>query len=158
MMYVEKIFMPVSIDNGGYRSFGWVDPTSGKTHNGHDFNCPLNTQVVAVCSGDVVFSGAMSGFGGLNPSLPGGITIIKHERNDKVFYAVYGHITTNVKIGKKVKGGEVIGFVAKFINGGVLCPHLHFSIWDGISYPPAPYGYVADIKKWVNPVNFIKAG
>lgn len=147
---------PVNIDKGGYRKFGWIDPKTKKMHNGHDFNCPIGTPVKSVADGEVVFCGMMDGFGSFNPTTKGGAIIIKHKVDNKVFYALYGHITINDFFkNKKVREGETIGFVEKYTSSGVSCPHLHFCIWYADNYPPAPYGYVDKLQFWVDPLVFL---
>ncbi len=147
---------PVNIDKGGYRCFGWIDTKTKKIHNGHDFNCPIGTDVKSVANGKVIFSGNINGFGSLNPSTKGGVVIIKHKDGNKVFYGLYGHVTNLIKNGMDVKQGDKIGIIAEFKNGEALCPHLHFAIWYANDYPPPPYGYVDNLRFWIDPLEFIK--
>ena len=149
---------PVSIDNGGYRKFGWIDPTTKKIHNGHDYNVPVGTSVKSICDGEVVFNGEINGFGSFNPNTKGGVIILKHQIRDKIFYSLYGHISRieTLKLGRQVKEGDIIGYVNKYTSSGVPCSHLHFCIWYDKSYPPVPYGYVNKLVFWVNPLEFLK--
>lgn len=147
--------LPVKIDKGRYRHFKWK--LANKYHNGHDFDCPEDTEVFAVTDGEVLFSFRVNGFGSLNPSTPGGVIVIKHrDKTGKVFHALYGHVNRFVKKGDKVAAGDVIGTVAPFTNKGELLPHCHFAIWDHHSDPPYPWGYVAELEYWVDPIQFLK--
>ena len=60
---------------------------------------------------------------------------IKHAHGE---YTVYGHLkhgSITVKVGQKVKAGQVIGRVGN--SGSSTYPHLHFAMYngDGISLP-----------------------
>lgn len=83
-------------------------------------------RIVSVLDGEVIFVGSFSIFGKT--------VIIKHSEN---FYSIYGMISTEyVKVGEKVKKGEIIGisvkdpttgnYIAKFsfiINDKMIIPH-----------------------------------
>jgi murein DD-endopeptidase MepM/ murein hydrolase activator NlpD len=148
---------PVDIDNGGYRSFGYR--LDGKYHNGHDYNCPLNSYVHSICPGKVIFSDIIDGFGGLNPRKPGGVTIIQHcDKNGYIFTALYGHIKLFRKAGEILQEGDIVGIIAEFTNDGMLLPHLHFAIHKGEELPPKPWGYVSTLGKWINPLDVLDRG
>lgn len=142
---------PTGFDNGGYRKFGM---TKDGFHVGTDLNCPLGTVVRAMAGGTVMEqTGQHSGYGALHPNKSGGVIFIKHTRT----ISQYGHVYIDPKVisGKTVEEGQIIGTIAPFKNGGVLLPHLHFGIWEGLSLPPNHWGYVKDSAHkghWVNPL------
>lgn len=51
---------------------------------------------------------------------------VKHESGD--FCTAYLHINPSVKVGDRLKAGDVVGQIAKLIDMGA---HLHFNIWNG---------------------------
>lgn len=97
-----------------------------KFHQGVDLRAPMRTKVLAANEGTVVYVGTkIRGYGRM--------VVLKHEDN---FYTVYAHHSKNlVKVGKRVKRGEVIAYSGK--SGHAHGPHLHFEIRKGTqSYDP----------------------
>lgn len=91
----------------------------GRRHDGVDIKATRGTPIKAAASGEVVFSGKMRGYGNL--------ILIKHEDN---YFTAYAHNSHNgVKVGQKIKQGEVIGKVGA--TGRATGPHLHFEIREG---------------------------
>lgn len=87
-----------------------------KMHTGVDFSVPTGTPIYATGNGVVVEAGGQSGYGN--------VIIIDHGFNYKTLYAHLSAI--DVKVGKKVKRGEMIGRVG---NTGVsVGPHLHYEV------------------------------
>jgi murein DD-endopeptidase MepM/ murein hydrolase activator NlpD len=111
----------------GYRN----DPftKARKMHNGMDFTSPTGTPVYAAGDGIVKQAdNVMSGYGN--------IIIINHGFGYETYYA---HLSRyNVGAGKKVKRGDVIGFVGS--TGRSQAPHLHYEV--RVNNEP------------VNPINF----
>ena len=112
--------------------FGWrLDPftKARKRHKGMDFTSPKGTPVYATGNGKVTRADAgSSGFG-------------KHIRIDHGFgyVTLYAHLSKyNVKRGKKVKRGDLIGYVGS--TGRSQAPHLHYEVRYN--------------KHQVNPINF----
>ena len=92
-----------------------------KAHNGVDYAAKRNTPVKASGDGVVSFLGRQSGYGR---------TIeIKHGGNIKTLYAHLERFNNKLKVGSKVKQGEVIAFVGD--SGQATGPHLHFEFWQG---------------------------
>ena len=92
-----------------------------KAHNGVDYAAKRNTPVKASGDGVISFLGRQSGYGR---------TIeIKHGGNIKTLYAHLERFNTKLKVGSKVKQGEVIAFVGD--SGQATGPHLHFEFWQG---------------------------
>ncbi|MFY7810896.1 MAG: M23 family metallopeptidase [Flavobacterium sp.] len=99
----------------GYRN----DPftKARKMHNGMDFTSPTGTPVYA--TGDGVVKQAdnnMSGYGNL--------IIINHGFGYETYYAHLSRYNTGA--GKKVKRGDVIGYVGS--TGRSQAPHLHYEV------------------------------
>lgn len=112
--------------------YGWrSDPftKARKMHYGMDFTAPRGTPIYA--TGDGVITRAdnnSSGYG-------------KHIRIDHGYgyLTLYAHLSQyNVKKGKKVKRGDLIGFVGS--TGRSEAPHLHYEVWKD--------------KDRINPLNF----
>ncbi len=114
--------------------YGWrSDPftKARKMHWGMDFTAPKGTPVYA--SGDGKVSRAdnnSSGYG-------------KHIRIEHGYgyMSLYGHLSQyNVKVGQKVKRGDLIGFVGS--TGRSEGPHLHYEVWkDGDRINPINFYY-----------------
>jgi len=156
--------LPVLEDNNLYRKF-WVNKRGiaypEGYHLGKDFGLDIGKNVYSVWNGIIIEAGLHEGYGSLNPSTKGGCIWIKYQKDDKIFYANYGHINIdkNIIIGKEIKEGEILGIIAHFTNHGVYLSHLHFGIWDSKEkYPSNHWGYQKenDKKHWVDPIPFLK--
>ena len=88
-----------------------------KFHYGIDFTAPQGTDIYV--TGDGVVESIISGKRGY-----GNHIIVNHGFGYKTLYA---HLLSfNVRVGQKVKRGEVIGFVGS--TGASLAPHLHYEV------------------------------
>ena len=99
--------------------FGWrVDPVYHirRFHEGMDFSAPVGTDIFATGNGTVVYSGWRQGYGE---------TIeIDHGFN---YSTLYAHCSKRfVRVGQKVKRGEVIGLVGN--TGKSTGPHVHYEV------------------------------
>ncbi len=92
-----------------------------KAHNGVDYVAKRNTPVKASGDGVISFIGRQSGYGRT--------VEIKHGGNIKTLYAHLERFNTKLKVGSKVKQGEIIAFVGD--SGQATGPHLHFEFWQG---------------------------
>ena len=92
-----------------------------KAHNGVDYAAKRNTPVKASGDGIISFIGRQSGYGRT--------VEIKHGGNIKTLYAHLERFNTKLKVGSKVKQGEIIAFVGD--SGQATGPHLHFEFWQG---------------------------
>jgi murein DD-endopeptidase MepM/ murein hydrolase activator NlpD len=105
-----------------------------KFHYGMDFTAPAGTDVYA--TGDGVVIGKISSKRGL-----GNHIIIDHGFG---YVSIYAHLNDfNVKIGQKVKRGDVIGYVGN--TGTSVANHLHYEIkLNGVNIDPVNY-YFEDL-------------
>lgn len=114
--------------------YGWrIDPIykTRAMHTGMDFPSESGTKIYATGNGTV--ENVESNYWGY-----GNIVLIDHGFGYKSMYA---HLSGfNVKIGQKVKRGEVIGFVGS--TGKSTAPHLHYEIIrNGEKVNPVNYYY-----------------
>jgi murein DD-endopeptidase MepM/ murein hydrolase activator NlpD len=100
-----------------------------RPHHGTDFGARRGTPLLAVNSGRVSFSGWMGGYGK--------VVKINHGSG---YESLYAHQSRrNVKVGERVRKGQVIGYVGS--TGKSTGPHLHFGLKkDG---------------RWINPMNVL---
>ena len=62
-------------------------------------------------------------------ALAGNFVVLKFEKNNQTFYAMYAHMqhgSIKVKVGQQVKQGDVLGSLGNTGNANV--PHLHFQV------------------------------
>lgn len=100
--------------------------------NSIDFVCPVGTPIKAAANGVIIDVKTASNKGGYSRHFE------KYEnyieiRHDNDEYSYYGHIKKGgslVKIGDKVKAGQMIGYSGKvgWLANLVDEPHLHFMI------------------------------
>ena len=87
-----------------------------RSHKGVDYAARRGTPVLASGDGKVIFAGTKGGYGRL--------IVIQHGGR---YTTAYGHLNgyaRGIRTGKKVKQGEVIGFVGS--TGLATGPHLHY--------------------------------
>ncbi len=94
-----------------------------KPHRGVDYSAPLGTPVMSTGDGRVTKAKFMNGYG---------ITVvIQHSDKYKSLYAHLSKIAEDISPGRRVKQGEVIGYVGS--TGLSTGPHLHYEFQvDGI--------------------------
>jgi len=105
-------------------------PRSGEIdfHTGLDISAPPSSPVRATADGVVSFSGWNGGSGNL--------VVLEHGFGFSTFYA-HNSINT-VKVGQKVKRGEIIGYVGS--TGNATGPHVHYEVCkNGRSVNPSRY-------------------
>ncbi len=87
-----------------------------KAHKGVDYGAPTGTPIKATADGMVKYSGRRGTYG---------LTVIlQHGKRYTTLYAHMNKIHKNTTVGKKIKQGEVIGYVGK--TGRVTGAHLHY--------------------------------
>ena len=119
---VEKALMKTPI-NGARLSSSYgmrKHPILGfnKMHKGTDFAAPMGTPILASGSGTVTRAKWCGG---------GGNCIkIKHNSTYQTVYAHLKSFAAGIKAGKKVKQGQIIGYVGS--TGMSTGPHLHYEV------------------------------
>jgi len=119
---VEKALMKTPINGARLSSpFGMrKHPILGynKKHLGTDFAAPEGTPIMASGTGTVTRAKWCGG---------GGNCIkIKHNSTYETVYAHLKNFAKGIKVGKKVKQGEIIGYVGS--TGMSTGPHLHYEV------------------------------
>ena len=89
-----------------------------KMHRGTDFAAPEGTPIMA--SGDGIIVRAKWCGGG------GNCIKIKHNSTYETVYAHMKSFAKGIKVGKKVRQGEIIGYVGS--TGMSTGPHLHYEV------------------------------
>ena len=87
-----------------------------KGHNGRDYAVAAGTPIYATRDGVVRFSRTMRGFGK--------VVYISHDQKYTTIYAHMSKIHKDIKQGKTIKRGDIVGFVGQ--TGWATGPHLHF--------------------------------
>jgi murein DD-endopeptidase MepM/ murein hydrolase activator NlpD len=106
------------------------NPITGEEefHSGIDIATSPGTPVSATADGIVSFSGWNGGSGNL--------VVLEHGFGFSTFYA--HNKMNNVKVGQKVRRGDVIGYIGS--TGNATGPHVHYEIWkNGSSVNPKKY-------------------
>ena len=119
---VEKALMKTPINGSRLSSsFGMrKHPILGfsKLHTGTDFAAPTNTPIMASGSGTITRAKWCGG---------GGNCIkIKHNSTYETVYAHMKNFAKGIKVGKKVRQGQIIGYVGS--TGMSTGPHLHYEV------------------------------
>ncbi len=135
--YVFPIFGPAAFGDtfGAYRG-----DVSGKWHHGEDIVAPLGTPILAVADG-TLFSVGWNDIGGWRLWL-------RDDAGNEFYYAHLSAYSPLAVAGRRVKAGDVVGFVGNSgdADGGIT--HLHFEIhpvdlirfgYDGVV---APYPFL----------------
>jgi len=119
---VEKALMKTPINGARLSSpFGLrKHPILGynKMHKGTDFAAPSGTPIMASGSGTVVLAKWCGG--------GGNCVKIKHNSTYETVYAHMKSFAKGIRKGKKVKQGQIIGYVGS--TGMSTGPHLHYEV------------------------------
>jgi murein DD-endopeptidase MepM/ murein hydrolase activator NlpD len=124
-----------------------------RAHKGVDYAAPKGTPVKAAGDGKVVFKGRKGGYGR--------VIILQHGA---VYSTLYGHLNAfnhNIKVGSRVKQGQIIGYVG--MSGLATGPHLHYEFRvNGVhrnpltvklpDAEPLPKQYMADFNNQSQPL------
>jgi murein DD-endopeptidase MepM/ murein hydrolase activator NlpD len=109
---------------GGYMSssYGWRGHSMGGSgrarHEGIDIVAPKGTPVRAAASGTVADLGWRGAYGRF--------LLIRHAGRIETAYAHLGGFADDLKVGRRVRVGEVIGYVGS--SGRSNGPHLHYEV------------------------------
>jgi len=119
---VEKALMKTPINGARLSSpFGMrKHPILGynKKHLGTDFAAPMGTPIMASGSGTVIKASWCGG--------GGNCVKIKHNSTYTTVYAHMKNFAKGIKSGKKVRQGQIIGYVGS--TGMSTGPHLHYEV------------------------------
>ena len=119
---VEKALMKTPINGARLSSsFGMrKHPILGfnKMHRGTDFAAPMGTPIMASGSGTVILAKWCGG--------GGNCVKIKHNSTYETVYAHMKSFAKGIKRGKKLKQGQIIGYVGS--TGVSTGPHLHYEV------------------------------
>lgn len=98
-----------------------------RPHHGLDYAAPTGTPVSSIGHGTVTYKGWRGGYGNL--------VEIRHKNNFKTRYGHLSRFAKGLYKGKKIKMGELIGYVGS--TGLSTGPHLHFEMYrKGVSINP----------------------
>jgi len=87
-----------------------------RSHKGVDYAAPTGTPIKATGAGKVIFRGWKGGYGR--------VVIVQHGSKYRTLYAHMSKFSSKAKAGRKVKQGQIIGYVGK--SGLATGPHLHY--------------------------------
>lgn len=101
----------------------------GRLKHAFDFYTPLGTRICAAAAGKVAWLKRNSKVGGPSKNYwyEGNRIVLKHNNGE---YSAYEHMKYGgvlVKVGQKVKKGQLIGYVG--VTGYTHAPHLHFEVF-----------------------------
>ena len=133
---------------------GWrIHPVhkTKKHHNGTDIVARGKDPVYvhAIAGGRVVKARKSNAAGGGF----GYYVVIRHWIDGTFYTSLYAHLVPNsfeVKVGQKVKAGQIIGKMGT--SGMSTGRHLHLEVWKGRTH-----GWTADGRGFIEPVGFVKA-
>ena len=141
----RRLTVPVRGVSRGELIDNFRDPRGGgRNHEGIDILAPRGTPVVAVEDGVIRK---------LFLSQPGGITVYQYDPTESYAY-YYAHLqryASGLEEGRRVRRGQVLGYVGTSGNAPSDTPHLHFAIyrlgadkrwWEGT--PLDPYRVLRD--------------
>ncbi|MEZ5998024.1 MAG: M23 family metallopeptidase [Hyphomonas sp.] len=96
-------------------------PISGYTrlHKGTDFAAPTGTPVYAAGNGTVEWAARKGGYGNY--------IVLRHANGYKTAYGHLSRYAKGLKSGKRVRQGEIIGYVGS--TGASTGPHLHYEVY-----------------------------
>ena len=98
-----------------------------RMHKGVDYSAPTGTPIKAAGDGKIIFRGTKGGYGRA--------IIIQHGGRYSTLYAHMSSYRKGVYVGKRVKQGQVIGYVGS--SGRATGPHLHYEFRvDGVHRNP----------------------
>jgi murein DD-endopeptidase MepM/ murein hydrolase activator NlpD len=119
---IRKALLRTPIDGAEMTSgFGMrMHPLMGysRMHKGVDFGAPAGTPIYAAGDGVVVEKGVVSGYGNY--------VRIRHDAEYSTAYAHASRFARGLKVGQRVRQGDVIAFVGS--TGRATGPHLHYEV------------------------------
>lgn len=128
---IRKTFMrnPVDARVSSHFNPNRLHPLLHKTrpHKGVDYAAPKGTPIHAAGDGKVIYKGRQGGYGRT--------IILQHGQRYSTLYAHMSGYARNTNKGRKVKQGQIIGYVGK--SGLATGYHLHYEFRiDGVHHNP----------------------
>jgi murein DD-endopeptidase MepM/ murein hydrolase activator NlpD len=114
--------------SSGFSSRRW-HPVLKRTraHKGVDYAAPSGTPIVATGDATVELRGWKGGYGR--------VVYLKHDRKYRTVYGHMSRFAKGLRVGDRVKQGQVIGYVGQ--SGLATGPHLHYELQvDGVHRNP----------------------
>lgn len=90
-----------------------------RAHKGTDYAASSGTPIKATGDGKVVFAGWKGGYGR--------VVILQHGQTYKTLYAHLSSFKRGTNVGKRIRQGQVIGYVGS--SGLATGPHLHYEFY-----------------------------
>jgi murein DD-endopeptidase MepM/ murein hydrolase activator NlpD len=87
-----------------------------RPHQGVDYAARSGTPIMAAGDGKVVTAGVKGGYGNT--------VVLQHGGNVTTLYAHLSRFGPNARVGRRVRQGEIIGYVG--MTGLATAPHLHY--------------------------------
>ena len=98
-----------------------------RAHKGTDYAAPSGTPIRATSDGRVTWARRNGSFGNL--------VIVKHDGGFQTKYAHLSKYANGVRNGKRIRQGDIIGYVGA--TGGATGPHLHYEfLVNGVHQNP----------------------
>lgn len=144
--YINSILkdkeFPIKKENKYEYTNDWQSPRSfggERTHEGIDIMCKKGTPVVSVSDGRIQKKG-WNTLGGWR------LGIVDRD-NMYYYYAHLDRYAEGLRVGSRVKKGQVIGYVGDTGYGpegtsGKFEPHLHFGMYELNKNPVSPYPFL----------------
>ncbi len=135
----SKVVFPLSDTYFNSYSDTWGAPRPQGSHEGTDLMVPEGTPEFAVTDGTIV---PVAGANGRGWNTLGGYTVMVRAdysigpiKQGDIFYYAHMERPTTLKIGTRVRAGQVLGFAGDTGEGpeptnGLFPPHLHFGWYD----------------------------
>ncbi len=130
--------MRVFIQEGKWGIGGYLEKRTGmytapqyenrrNIHMGVDIWAPAKEPVFAPVPGQIAYKAFHD-----QPGNYGGTIVVEHKINEKILYALYGHLSKYsievAEIGKKVAAGERLAVLGAWSENGNWVPHLHLQL------------------------------
>jgi murein DD-endopeptidase MepM/ murein hydrolase activator NlpD len=103
-------------------------------HEGNDIFAPAGTPVLAVTDGILRRVGTAR--------VPGNRLYLYSETGDYYFYGHLSSFEADARSGRRVKAGQVLGYVGSTGDAEPTPPHVHFEIHPGAGGPVNPYPFL----------------
>ncbi len=106
-----------------------------RAHKGVDYAAPTGTPIRAVADGKITHRGRKGGYGHT--------LIVQHGQRYSTLYAHLSRYNKKIRVGSRIKQGQVIGYVGK--SGLATGPHLHYEFRvDGFHRNPLTQKFPSD--------------